>query len=101
MLFMVNETWPSKSSVDVGKKSVELEGRERPPYLKSLGPYVGVGGDGIKSCVIYEIEKGHEEEGLKEIVGLFAQLLSIEGYKFTIEPVFTMEEALAFVGLQL
>lgn len=99
MWFMVNETWPSKSSAEVGEKAVEYLSKPLPSYMKRIGPLVTAGGDGVKAYMIFEVEKGHEEEGVKEIIDGEAPFLSIEGYKFTVEPVLTAEEALPLVGL--
>jgi len=99
MLFMVTETWPTKSSVEAGKVAVEGLAKALPPYVKRLGPYVTPGGDGIKAYNLYEVEKGHEDEGYKELMKEEVPYLNIEGYKFTVEPLLSVEEALPLVGL--
>jgi len=99
MLFMVTETWPTGSSVEVGKAAVEALAKALPPYIKRLGPYIAPGGDGIKAYNFYEVEKGHEDEGYKELMKEEVPYLSIGGYKFTVEPLLSAEEALPLVGL--
>jgi len=97
---MVNETWPSQSSVDLGKVAVQILSTPMPSHLKMPLNCIAPGGDGVKAYVLYEVEKGHEEEGYKEILRL-APFLSIEGFKCTVEPVLPAEEALPLVGLKL
>jgi hypothetical protein len=99
MLFMVTETWPTESSVEVGKVAVVALAKALPSYVKRLGPYVAPGGDGIKAYNLYEVEKGHEDEGYKELMKEEVPYLNIEGYKFTVEPLLSAEEALPLVGL--
>jgi hypothetical protein len=99
MLFMVTETWPTESSVEVGKAAVGALAKALPSYVKRLGPYIAAGGDGIKAYNLYEVEKGHEDEGYKELMKEEVPYLSIEGYKFTVEPLLSVEEALPLVGL--
>ncbi len=99
MFFMVIETWPTKSSVETGKVAVGTLSKALPPYVKRLGLYVTPGGDGIKAYNLYEVEKGHEDEGYKELMKEEVPFFSIEGYKFTVEPLLSVEEALPLVGL--
>ena len=99
MLFMVAETWPTKSAVEIGKVSVESLAKAPPPYVKRLGLYVTTGGDGIKAYTLYEVEKGHVDEGYKGLMKVFVPFFTIEGYKFTVEPLLSVEEALPLVGL--
>jgi hypothetical protein len=99
MLFMVASTWPTKSSVQVGKVAVEIFAKGPPPHVKRLGLYITPGGDGMKAYNLYEVEKGHEDEGYKELMKEFVPFFNIEGYKFTVEPLLSVEEALPLVGL--
>ena len=99
MLFMVTETWPTESSVEVGKVAVGALAKALPSYIKRLGPYVTPGGDGMKAYVLYEIEKGHVDEGFKEVTKRHVPYFNIEGWKYTIEPLMSVEEALPLLGL--
>jgi len=96
---MVTTTYPTKSAVQVGKVAVKVLAEAPPPYVKRLGPYVAAGGDGIKGYTLYEIERGHVEEGIKEVTKRMVPFFSIEGYKYTLETLLTVEEALPLVGL--
>jgi hypothetical protein len=99
MFFMVTETWPSTSSVELGKASIESISRPLPEFMKRLGNYVVFGGDGVKAYALYEAEDGKEREGYKEVVGRFAQFMSVEGFKCNVEIVLPIDEALPLIGL--
>jgi hypothetical protein len=90
MFFMVTETWPSTSSVELGKASIESISRPLPEFMKRLGNYVVFGGDGVKAYALYEAEDGKEREGYKEVVGRF---------KCNVEIVLPIDEALPLIGL--
>ena len=70
-----------------------------PSYVKALDRYMTYGGDGVKAYVLWEVEKGKEQEGYKALMNQYAQFLNIEGYKVTLEPLLKAEEALPLVGL--
>jgi len=96
---MVTMTYPTKSTVQVGKVAVGMLAKAPPPYVKRLGLYIAPGGDGIKNYSLYEIEKGQVEEGIMELNKRFVAYFNIEGWKYTIEPLMAPEEALAMIGL--
>ena len=79
----------------LGNLGMDVSKVERP----GLGIYVAAGGDDLKSYSLYEIEKGHEEEGAKEVNKRLVPFFNIEGWKFTWEPLMTPEEALPLIGL--
>ena len=99
MFVMLTMIWPTKSSAEVGKVAVESLAKALPPYMERLGPYIAAGGDGLKGYSLYEIEKGHVQEGILEVTKRMVPYFSIEGYKYTIEPLSTAEEALSLIGL--
>ena len=99
MLFLLTMTWPTKSSGEVGKVAVENLAKASPPHVKRLGLYLTPGGDGMKAYVLYEIEKGHIDEGFKEVTKRHVPYFSVEGWRYTIEPLLSVEEALPLVGL--
>jgi len=99
MFFMVTHMYPTKSTAEVAKVGMETLAKAPPPYVKRLGPYVAPGGDGFKTYVLYEIEKGHVEEGIKEVNKRLVAYFNIEGWKFTVEPLMTVEEAVPMLEL--
>ena len=68
MIFVLTETWPVAASVEVAKEGVKLAGTP-PQNMEMLGPYVVMGGDGVKDYTVYEVEKGQADKALAEIMG--------------------------------
>jgi len=99
MFVMFTQTYPFKSAAEVGKVAVKILAKPYSPYIKRLSLYATLGGDGVKTYALYEIEKGHVEEGIKELIKRYVPYYSIEGWKYTSETLLTVEEALATIGL--
>jgi len=99
MFFMVTHMYPTKSTAEVAKVAVGVLAKAPPPYVKRLGQYITAGSDGFKTYALYEIEKGHVEEGFKELNKRLVPWFNIEGWKFTVEPLMTPEEAIPMLGL--
>jgi hypothetical protein len=98
MIFVLTETWPAAASVEVAKESVKLAATP-PQNMKMLGPFIVMGGDGIKDYTIYEVEKGQADKAFSEIIGRLSGLFRIPGYKASLEVAITQVEALPLVGL--
>jgi len=98
MLLMAIGTFPLKSAVDAGKAFVEAVAKPL-PYVNRVGMWMCYGDDGIKTWAVYEVEKGHEEEGLKAITNIYILFFDVEGYKTKFEYVIKPEEALQLIGL--
>ena len=98
MIFVLTETWPVASSVEVAKEGVKLAGTP-PLNMKMLGPYVVMGGDGVKDYAVYEVENGQADKALSEIIGRLSGLFRIPGYRASLEVAITQMEALPLVGL--
>ncbi|MFQ5987639.1 MAG: hypothetical protein ACE5H6_02185 [Dehalococcoidia bacterium] len=101
VLFLWTHTWPAEKSTDVGQTFVKFMQNPLPPYIKMIGPFINIGGDGVKGCIIWDVEKGHEDEGLLFIMKNAVDYFNIGGQKFTLEPVVTGADALPLVGLSL
>ena len=97
MNYIATNTYPLTSVMDVAKVFADGLDREVPSLLKQTGPYVCWGGDGIKSVTLYEIEDGHEKEGLDLITKIHVPYMKVEGFKIIIEPVYSAQEALVFL----
>ncbi len=93
-------TYPLKATVEVSKLFVEgLKDDPLPEYVKMLGLYVEYGGKGITTYDIYEIEKGHEDEGTKALAKDQIKYYDVEGYEITSKTVLTVEDALPLLGM--
>ena len=99
MLLMLTQTYPTKSVAAVAKVGMEVLAKAPPPHVKRLGVYITPGSDGMKSYTLYEIEKGHVDEGFKELNKNLVAFFKIEGWKYTVEPLLTVEEAVPMLGL--
>ncbi|MDW7729783.1 MAG: hypothetical protein SCJ94_07220 [Bacillota bacterium] len=98
MLYMATSSFPLKSTIDAGKVFLEATSKQM-TYVNRVGMWLCYGGDGVKTWFVYEVTKGHEEEGLKELTNYYTAYFSIEGYKVDITPVLKPEDALPLIGL--
>ena len=97
MIFVLTETWPCSALVEVAKEGAKLAGTP-PSNMKMLGPYIVMGGDGVKDYAIYEVEKGQADKALTEILGRLLGLFRIPGYRASLEVAMTQTQALQSVG---
>jgi hypothetical protein len=101
MHLMTISTYPLKSTAQAGKKFVEVAQSPMPDFLKRQAMYTEYGGKGVTAYGIYEVEKGHEDEGVKALVKLITNYYDIDGYEIAIRVVLSVEEALPLIGLEL
>ena len=99
VLFMTTLSFPLDKPEEVGKVFIELQKSPLPAYVNMMGPYVTFGGEGAESHVFYDVEKGHEEEGLALINRRLISYRGIVGMKITVQPTLPVAEALALLGL--
>jgi hypothetical protein len=96
----MNECYfPFTSATAFTRKALEtLASNPYPDYVKRTY-YFKPSGDGYKLYVIYDIEKGNEEEGLLDVMSRACQFGNcIEGMHGTLEPIMTIEQTLAVIG---
>lgn len=101
MHVLYTTTYPLAAAVDVGKIGIEALKNPLPDYINRGQIFFLFGGKGIKAHVVYEIEKGHEDEGLKEISKRMTAYYDIEGFEITSDVLLTAEEAAPLIGLEL
>ena len=101
VLFLQTHTWLLEKSADVGQVFVKVMQTPLPSYIKMIGPFVNIGGDGGKGCMVWDVEKGHENEGLLFVMKWIMEYSNIGGQKFTLEQVLTGADALPLVGLSM
>jgi hypothetical protein len=99
LLLMDEFFLPSTSVIAFMRKSIEtLTSNPYPDYV-NRNYYFKPSGDGIKVYVVYDIDKGKEEEGLIDVMSRAIQFgIGIEGVSGTLEPVLTAEQMLAIMG---
>ena len=100
MLVMTIVTYPLKSVMEVGRQFVESLKDPLPDYINRLAIYTRYGDKGIQAYSPVEIEKGREDEGLKELVKWYTQYFDIEGFEVRMEIELAVEEALPLIGLE-
>ena len=99
MLLMNECYFPFTSATAFTRKALAtLSSNPYPDYVKRTY-YVKPTGDGYKLYTVYDIDKGHEEEGLLDVVNRACQFgPCIQGLKGTLEPVLTIEQMFAIMG---
>ena len=103
VMIMVTSWYPPDKAIEVAKKF--LEGMQKFPQESFEKPLVLAGvssvKDGIRGITITEVEKGKYEEALSLEAKRLVEYMSIEGYKFKMETLMTIEEAMPLVGLEM
>jgi hypothetical protein len=100
MLILSTTTFPGTISPEVANKVVEVLSKNPYPEYIKRNYYMKFGGDGITTYTIYDVEKGKEADGLKEIGSRSALFVtSLEGYKCTLEVLYTIEEGFAMISM--
>ena len=100
MFYMTVGRWPLSSSEQVGKATIEAMQKPLPDYLKRIGHYVAPTAEGIKSIVLFEAEKGHNE-AFGFLADYYAAYRVVDGFNISIEPLLTVAEAMPMLGLKL
>jgi hypothetical protein len=94
MKFMAEATLPLSSAIEFVSKSVD-ESTHNDQSFGARHLYFRLGGDGVIVRVFFEIKEGAAEEALLQILGRMVRFgLSVEGIKWNIDPVFTMQDGL-------
>ena len=103
VMIMVTSWYPPNKAIEVAKKL--LEGMQKFPQESFEKPLVLAGvtsvKDGIRGITITEVEKGKYEEALNLTAKRLVEYFGIEGYRFEIETLMTIEEAMPLLGLEM
>ena len=102
MFLVTTVLYPPDKSIVAAEKFIEVTAKELPPFLQRLQ----VLGDsrmdkGMKVLSIYETEDARIKESIIELTKMFAQFNGIEGFRYEIEPMLTVKEALAVLGMKI
>jgi hypothetical protein len=100
---VIVKTWfPNDKSNEVAQIYIKASGT-MPSYIKNLGdaPYARFTKDGAKSYTICEFPDEKTAEALREIAKYCNRFNSIVGYRYTVEPVMGVKEALQSIGVKL
>ena len=101
MFIMWTSTYSATKAVEVVQTFRKSLAEPLPSFLKRLHVLTacGVGEPGIRDYLIYEADKGKEYDALAELQRRAAYFFNIEGFKYQIEPVFTADEAIPWLGI--
>jgi len=102
VLIMVTSWYPLNKVTEVAEKYIEVMQKipEDPSIAEPLVP-VGVssGRDGIEVISIANVRKGKCEEAMNLALRRMVMFFGIEGYRYEIKTLQTLEEAMPLIGL--
>lgn len=94
--FLATSTFPPHKAAEIGKAFPNLP--KLPDFIKTLFIFVVPSSD-IKTYSLYEVPDDKAHEGYIAITKRITGYFEIEGFKFIVEPLLTVKEALALLGL--
>jgi len=99
MLFLAKMIMPVRSVQDFIKTAMETLANNPYPEFTKREYYGRFVGDELELTVIYDIERGMEEEGFLDIGKRgYPCYQSVDGLKAHFDPVFTLEQLFALVN---
>lgn len=102
VLIMLTSWYPATKAIEVAEKYIEVMQKipDEPSIAETLVP-VGVssGKDGFEVISIGAVKKGKYEEALNHVLRRMVMFSGIEGYRFEIKTLSTLEEAMPLIGL--
>ena len=101
MFLVTTVIYPPDKSIVAAEKFIEVTAKELPPFLNRRQ----VLGDsrmdkGMKVLSIYEADDARIKESIIELTKIYVQFNGIEGFRYEIEPMLTVKEALAVLGMK-
>jgi len=101
MFVMMTVTYPPDKTVEVAKRYLKAQQENPlPAFIKTVGTFVKSSLEaGLMTIGIYELEAGKENEGLQELSRSMVPFFDIEGFRYRIETVMSVEEAIPMLGL--
>ena len=101
MFLVTTVIYPPDKSIVAAEKFIEVTAKELSPFLKRLQ----VLGDsrmdkGMKVLSIYEADDARIKESIIELTKMYVQFNGIEGFRYEIEPMLTVKESLAVLGMK-
>ena len=98
MFLVANVTYPASKQREMMGRFQKATALPLPSSLKRL--YVlGTAGDaGMKVLGIYEVADDKVADGAKELFEYYSQYWDVEGFKYTLEPMWTAQETIALMS---
>jgi hypothetical protein len=98
MFFMTHVTYPPGSSTKAASTFVTATATPLPSFMKRLHVLTTAKGEvGIDTFGIYEVDDNRVKEAMIEFTKYFVNFYGIEGFKYEIEPMLTVQEAIPLV----
>ena len=101
---MLTLKFPPHKGEEIAKKFMTVSqsdlAKKGPKYVKQVNGF-NVLEKNVKSYSLWKINDDKVPDGLRYIYKIVAQYLSIEGVKARIEPLMTMQDALALYGIKV
>ncbi len=98
MFVMTHVTYPPGSSTKAANVFMTAAAKPFPSFMKRLYVLTTAKGEvGIDTYGIYEVDDGKFKEALIEFTKYFVQFYGIEGFKYEVEPMLTVQEAIPLV----
>ena len=85
MQVKVNESWPVTAMDAVRRKDLEIIKGYVPDYIKRMGIKITPSTSSIQAFTLFEVKKGREIKGIREIENLFHRFSSIHGFTYWLE----------------
>ncbi len=102
MIVLLEATFPGTKTDEIVAEWLESLKTDPPPeYVKMIDLYALAAGDGLRTLMFYDVEKGKEDEGVKYLTrGVVRMLKAIEGYREEVRVVYNMAEAFEILGMK-
>ena len=98
MIFIALSSFPTESSKELGKRTLEFP--PLPDFIKLIGPYLtSVVEEGVKSIAIYEFDESKYPEASKLLNERVAKYIGVPGYTYSLTQWLETQDALALIGL--
>ncbi len=94
MFIVTTVTYPVNRSNDVVARFQKALATPLPPFLKRMYTLTGPGEAGIKVHGIYEVADDKVPDAYRELLKYFVNFYDGEGFKYTVEPMMTAQEAI-------
>ena len=95
MFFLTTSTYPADKANEVAAKFQKVTATPLPPFIKRLYVLTGPAGEaGIKVVGLYEVAEDKVGDGFKELSKYYIQFYDIVGFRYSIEPMITAQEAI-------
>ena len=102
VLIMITSWYPTTRAIEVAEKYIEVMQKipDDPSIAETLVP-VGVSSckDGIEVISIGDVKKGKYDEAMNLVLRRMVMFHGIEGYRYEIKTLSTLEEAMPLIGL--